>query len=148
MPVPCKVSGWSCICVLWDIYFASFYDLNIWFWNRSDSVVLFCFSCYCIWIWFWDKLRKVYMTTRDIQLIMCVFKLKYKTRTKRLIIYVYKKIILRKNLQQWWSTTLSIPIKQTTTSNIKSLNIKKRTMTYDVENLGPVLEQTPTCDGC
>jgi hypothetical protein len=32
-----------CLCV-WGVYFASFYDFDIWFWNCSDSVGTFCFS--------------------------------------------------------------------------------------------------------
>ena len=45
----------------------------------------------------------------------------------------------KRNFKQWWSTIPPISTKQTTTSHLKSMNIKKRT--YDFGNPGPDLGQ-------
>ena len=48
--------------------------------------------------------------------------------------------------KQFWSTIPPISTKQTATSHLKSLNIKK-TSTYDVGNLGLGLGQAHKCGG-
>jgi hypothetical protein len=45
----------------------------------------------------------------------------------------------------WWSTITPISIKQTTTSHLKALNIKK-TKTYGFKNPGHGLGQAQKCD--
>ena len=47
VPVPSEESDRSCISLLRvHIYFTSFYDFSIWFWNCLDSVVVFVFILY------------------------------------------------------------------------------------------------------
>ena len=41
---------------------------------------------------------------------------------------------MKRKFKQWWSTNPPISTKQTTTSHHKQLNIKKKTMTYDIRN--------------
>ena len=50
-------------------------------------------------------------------------------------------MIMKRKFKQWRSAIPPISTKQTTTSNIKPLNMRK-TMTYGIGNLGPGLEQT------
>jgi hypothetical protein len=50
--------------------------------------------------------------------LKCLFKINY----YRSFIYFW---ILKQNFQKWWSTIPPIFMKQTTTSHLKSLNIKK-----------------------
>ena len=51
---------------------------------------------------------------------------------------------MKRKSDQCWSTIPPISIKRTTTSPLKSLNIKK-IMTKDVRNPGPGLGQTQKC---
>jgi len=51
---------------------------------------------------------------------------------------------MKRKSDQCWSTIPPISTKQTTTSHLKSLNIKK-IMTNDVRNPGPCLGQTQKC---
>jgi len=51
---------------------------------------------------------------------------------------------LTNEIKQWWSTIPPISAKQTITSHLDSLNTKK-TMTYDIGNLGSGLGQAQKC---
>ena len=51
----------------------------------------------------------------------------------------------KKKVKLWWSTISPISTKQTITSHLNSLNTRK-TMAYDVGNLGHGLGLTQKCD--
>ena len=54
------------------------------------------------------------------------------------------KIIKKKIIKQWWSSTLPISTKRTITFHLYPLSTKKTTI-YDVGNPGPGLGQAQTC---
>jgi hypothetical protein len=55
-------------------------------------------------------------------------------------------ILIKRKIKEWWSIIPSVSTKWTTTSHLKSLNIKKTT-TYDAGNPGPGLGQAQKCGG-